>query len=68
MKKLKLERLADSGDELCNLVISGAYYRICMPSVSVFFFNFYPFYISVFCRSHTKNSVWRISNGTRIMV
>jgi hypothetical protein len=36
MKKLNLERLADSGDELCNLVISGAYYKIYVASVSVF--------------------------------
>jgi len=40
MKKLNLERLADSGDELCNLALSGAYYKIYVASVSFVFFIF----------------------------
>lgn len=55
MKKLELERLADSGDELCNLAISGGYYKLYVASVSfVFFLIFILRIFQFFCRSHTK--------------
>jgi len=72
MKKLKLERLAHSGDELCNLAISGAYYRIYVTSVSLvcffFFLIFILFTFQFFAGRIPKNSGWRISSGASTMV
>lgn len=64
---LNLERLADSGDELCNLAIGGAYYKIYVASVS-FFKIFILFIFQFFVGRVPKNIGWRISNGTRTMV
>jgi len=68
MKKLKLEKLAHIGDELCNLAISGAYYKIYVTCVSFFFLIFILFTFQFFVGRIPKNSGWRISSVPRTMV